>query len=89
MRIAQSHQNRYIDKRRRDLSFKVGDFVYLKVSPMRATRRFKVNGKLTPGYIGPFQVLDHKGDVSVFFLHRQDIRWSRSRVPILRWSCKL
>jgi hypothetical protein len=67
MRIAQSHQNRYIDKRRRDLSFKVGDFVYLKVSPMRATRRFKVNGKLTPGYIGPFQVLDHKGDASVFF----------------------
>jgi hypothetical protein len=23
------------------------------------------------------------------FLHRQDIWWSRSRVPILRWSCEL
>jgi hypothetical protein len=23
------------------------------------------------------------------FLHRQDIGWSRSRVPILRWSCEL
>jgi hypothetical protein len=23
------------------------------------------------------------------FLHRQDTEWSRSRVPILRWSCEL
>jgi hypothetical protein len=23
------------------------------------------------------------------FLHRQDIGWSRSRVPVLRWSCEL
>jgi hypothetical protein len=27
-------------------------------------------------------------NVSVF-LHRQDIWWSRSHVPILRWSCEL
>jgi hypothetical protein len=29
-----------------DLSFEVGDFVYLKVSPKRGIRRFKVKGKL-------------------------------------------
>jgi hypothetical protein len=23
------------------------------------------------------------------FLHQQDIGWSRSRIPILRWSCEL
>jgi hypothetical protein len=23
------------------------------------------------------------------FLHRQDIGWSRLRVPVLRWSCEL
>jgi transposase InsO family protein len=59
MKIAQSHQKSYTDKRRRDLSFEVGDFVYLKVSPMRGTRRFKVKGKLAPRYVGPFQILDH------------------------------
>jgi hypothetical protein len=34
LRIAQSRQKSYTDHRRRELSFEVGDFVYLKVSPM-------------------------------------------------------
>jgi hypothetical protein len=42
--IAQSRQKSYADKQRRDLSLVVGDFVYLKVSPMRGTIRFKVKG---------------------------------------------
>jgi hypothetical protein len=37
VKIAQSRQKSYADKRRRDLSFEVDDFVYLKVSPMRDT----------------------------------------------------
>jgi hypothetical protein len=48
LKVAQTRQKSYADKRRRDLSFEVGDFVYLKVSPMRGTRRFKVKGKLAP-----------------------------------------
>jgi hypothetical protein len=43
LKVAQSRQKSYADKRRRDLSFKVGDFIYLKVSPMRGTRRLKEN----------------------------------------------
>jgi hypothetical protein len=42
LHIAQSRQKSYADHRRRELSIKVGDFVYLKVSPMRGLRRFKV-----------------------------------------------
>jgi hypothetical protein len=64
LRIVQSHQKSYADKLRRDLSFKVCDFIYLKVSPMRCTRRFTVKGKLAPRYVSPFQVLDHKGEVA-------------------------
>jgi hypothetical protein len=64
LKIAQSCQKSYVDKQRRYLSFEVGDFVYLKVSPMRGTRRFKVKGKLAPRYVGPFQILDHKGEVA-------------------------
>jgi hypothetical protein len=64
LKIACSRQKIYADKRRRDLSFEVGDFVYVKVSPMRGTRRFKVKGKLAPRYVGSFQILDHKGEVA-------------------------
>jgi hypothetical protein len=55
LKVTQSRQKGHVDKRRRDLLFEVGDFVYLKVSPMRGTRRFKVKGKLAPRYVGPFK----------------------------------
>jgi hypothetical protein len=62
-KVAQTQQKSYADKRR-DLSFEIGDFVYLKVSPMRATRRFKVKGKLAPRYVGPFKIVDRRGEVA-------------------------
>jgi hypothetical protein len=42
LQLAQSRQKSYTDHRRRKLSFEVGDFVYLKVSPMRGLRRSKI-----------------------------------------------
>ncbi|WVZ97861.1 hypothetical protein U9M48_043369 [Paspalum notatum var. saurae] len=64
LRVAQSRQKSYVDVRRRDLTFKVGDFVYLKVSPMRGIRRFNMKGKLAPRYIGPFKIMERKGEVA-------------------------
>jgi hypothetical protein len=62
--VVQSRQKSYADHRRRELSFEVGDFVYLKVSPMRGLRRFKVWGKLAPRFIGPFKILEKRGGVA-------------------------
>jgi hypothetical protein len=31
---------------------------------MRGTRRFKVKGKLATRYVGPFKIVDHKGEVT-------------------------
>jgi hypothetical protein len=64
LKVAQSRQKRYADKRRRDLSFGIGVFVYLKISPMRGTCRFRVKGKLAPRYVGPFKIIDRKGEVA-------------------------
>ncbi|WVZ58447.1 hypothetical protein U9M48_008722 [Paspalum notatum var. saurae] len=64
LRVAQSRQRSYADVRSRDLSFKVDDHVYLKVSPMRGIRRFNIKGKLAPRYIGPFKILEKKGEVA-------------------------
>jgi transposase InsO family protein len=41
LKAAQSRQKSYADERRRELSFEVGDHVYLKVSPIRGMRDSK------------------------------------------------
>jgi hypothetical protein len=64
LRVAQSRQKSYADTQRRELSFKVGDYVYLKVSPMRNVRRFNMKGKLAPRYVGPFKILERRGEVA-------------------------
>jgi hypothetical protein len=53
LRVAQTRQKSYADNRIRPLEFEEGDHVYLKVSPPRGMRRFKVKGKLSPRYNGP------------------------------------
>jgi hypothetical protein len=45
-KLAQSRQKSYADNRRRELRFQVGDFVYLKVLPMRGLHRFKIRGEV-------------------------------------------
>jgi hypothetical protein len=38
--------------------------VYLKVSPLRGMRRFKVKGKLSPRFIGSFMIFRRVGDMT-------------------------
>src|SRR5438105_13645103 len=64
LKAARSRQKSYADTRRRKLSFEVGDYVYLKVSPLRGTRRFQVRGKLAPRYIGPYPIVGRIGEVA-------------------------
>jgi hypothetical protein len=64
LKAAQSRQRSYADTRRRELSFEVGDYVYLKVSPIKGTKRFGVKGKLDPRYIGPYQIQDRREEVA-------------------------
>jgi hypothetical protein len=64
LKLAQSRHKSYADNRRRELRFQVDDYVYLKVSPMRGLRCFKIRGKLAPRYIGLFKNLEQRGEVA-------------------------
>ncbi|KAA0032714.1 DNA/RNA polymerases superfamily protein [Cucumis melo var. makuwa] len=61
LRKAQDRQKSYADKRRRNLEFQVGDQVFLKLSPWRGVIRFGRKCKLSPRYIGPYQITKRVG----------------------------
>ncbi|XP_070011209.1 uncharacterized protein [Nicotiana sylvestris] len=58
---AQSRQKNYADKKVRDVSYIVGEKALLKVLPMKGVMRFGKKGKLSPRFIGPFEVLRRIG----------------------------
>ena len=62
--MAQSWQKSYADARRRPFEFEVGDHVFLKVIPKRGVVRFGKQGKLSPRFIGPFEILERVGLVA-------------------------
>ena len=55
---AQSRHKSYADVRCRPLEFEVGDHVFLKVMPKREVVRFGKREKLSPRFIGPFEILE-------------------------------
>ena len=61
---AQSLQKSYANVRRRPLEFEVGDHVFLKAMPKRGVIRFGKRGKLSPRFIGPFEILERIGIVA-------------------------
>ena len=64
MRTAQDRQKKWADTHRRRLEFEVSDHVFLKISPTRGVIRFGTRGKLSPRFIGPFDVIEKVGKVA-------------------------
>ena len=62
--IAYSRQKSYADNRKRPLEFHVGDQVYLNILPMKWVMRFCRKGKLSPRYVGPYEILQRVGKVA-------------------------
>ncbi|XP_027767751.1 uncharacterized protein LOC114074028 [Solanum pennellii] len=52
------------DNTRRDLEFEVGVKLYLKISPVKRVMRFGKKEKLSPLYVGPYEVLQRAGKVA-------------------------
>ena len=64
LKAASDRQKSYADLKRKDIKYEVGDKVFLKVSPWRKILRFKNKGKLSPRFIGPYEILERIGLVA-------------------------
>ena len=64
LRAAQSRQKSYCDLKRKALELEIGEKVFLWVAPMKRVMRFGKNGKLSPRFVGPFEVLERVGEVA-------------------------
>ena len=64
MATAQERQKKYADQRRKPVEYDIGDYVFIKISPMKKVVRFGKQGKLTPRYVGPYKILERIGPVA-------------------------
>ena len=61
---AQDRQKSYADAHRVDRSYEVGDQVFLRVKPHKSSIKFGKGAKLSPRFVGPFEVVERKGPVA-------------------------
>ncbi|KAL0401528.1 UNVERIFIED_CONTAM: hypothetical protein Slati_4182700 [Sesamum latifolium] len=64
LKAAQDRQKSYVDKHRREMEYEVGEKVFLRVSSWRGILRFGRKGKLSPRYIGPYEILERVGPLA-------------------------
>jgi len=57
LKEAQDRQKSYVDQKRRDLEFQVGDHVYLKVKDRKSSLKLGNCAKLAPRFCRPFEIL--------------------------------
>ena len=64
LKAASDRHKSYANLNRRDIEYEVGDKVFLKVSLWRKILRFGRKSKLSPRFIGPYDILERIGSVA-------------------------
>ncbi len=64
LKVASNRQKFYVDLNRKEIEYAVGDKLFLKVSLWKKVLRFGRNGKLSPRFIGPYEVIERVGPVA-------------------------
>lgn len=77
----------YADLKRNDIEYVVGDRVFLKVSPWRKVLRFSKKGKLSPRFIGPYEIIERIGLVAYMLALPPELEKIHNifNVLMLRW----
>ncbi len=71
LKTTSDRQKSYIDLKRRDIDYAVGEKVFLMFSPWKKIMRFDRKGKLCPRFIGPYEVLERVGPLAYLWHYLQ------------------
>ena len=58
LKVATDIKKSYADMKRKDIRYEVGEKVFLKVLLWKKVMRFREKGKLSPRFIGPYEVIE-------------------------------
>ncbi|KAL4340132.1 hypothetical protein GQ457_08G027320 [Hibiscus cannabinus] len=64
LKAASNRQKSYADLKCREIEYVVGDRVFLKVPPWKKVMRFGRKGKLSPRFIGSYDIVERVGPVA-------------------------
>ena len=64
LKVATDRQKSYAEMKRKDIHYEIDEKVFLKVSPWKKVMRFGKKGKLSPRFIGPYEVIKKVGIVA-------------------------
>ncbi|KAA3483950.1 DNA/RNA polymerases superfamily protein [Gossypium australe] len=64
LKAASDHQKSYANLKGKEIEFEISDKVFLKVSPWKKVLRFGRKGKLSPRFIGPYEIIERVGPVT-------------------------
>ena len=64
LKVATDRQKSYADMKRKNIRYEIDEKVFLKLSPWKKVMRFGKSGKLSPRFIGPYEVIEKVGPLA-------------------------
>ncbi|GJT85670.1 putative reverse transcriptase domain-containing protein [Tanacetum coccineum] len=89
LKAARDRQKSYADNRQKPLEFSVGNKVLLKVSPRKGVVHFGKRSKLSPRYMGPFEIVERVGPVDYRVRLPQELVISMTRFHVFKLEEKM